>query len=57
MQTYLHIKNQQGRDGDYSVIDNESILASYGIKIPEREPQPVPQEQNIEETKAVETET
>ena len=34
MQTYLDIKNASGRDGDYSIIDNETILASYGIEIP-----------------------
>ena len=35
LQTYLELKAQNGQDADYSVIDNESILLSYGLVIPD----------------------
>ena len=34
LETYLQIKEKHGAEGDYSCIDNESILANYGIVIP-----------------------
>lgn len=36
METYLSIKKESGRDGDFSGIDNETVLASYGITLPEK---------------------
>ena len=35
LQTYLELKESEGRQADYSVIDNESVLKNYGIVIPE----------------------
>ena len=31
----MELKKSQGREADYSVIDNESILKKYGIIIPD----------------------
>ncbi len=35
LETYLSIKKESGADGDYSSIDNETILRNYGIVIPD----------------------
>lgn len=35
LETYLELKQSLGREADYSVIDNESILKKYGIVIPD----------------------
>ena len=39
LETYLELKKSEGREGDYSVIDNESILKKYGIVIPDDLPE------------------
>ena len=35
LETYLKIKKETGADGDYSCIDNETILRNYGVVIPD----------------------
>ena len=36
--TYLELKGKYGEEGDYTAIENESILRDYGIKISELPP-------------------
>ena len=46
--TYLELKGKYGEEGDYTAIENESILRDYGIKISELPPVRTPVENNEE---------